>query len=108
MDDQETKLHLSLSIGEVEYIAIDNCCIQLLWMQKFFLDYGIYQKHLTIYCDNISAINISKNPVQLSRTKHIEIRHHFIRELVKDGTLILEFIHTDDQKADFFTKPLDG
>ena len=99
---------ISLSTAKAKYIATGNCCIQLLWMQKFFLDYGIYQKHLTIYCDNISAINISKNPVQLSRTKHIEIRHHFIRELVKDGTLILEFIHTDDQKADLFTKPLDG
>ena len=77
-------------------------------MQKLFLDYGIYQKHLTIYCDNIGAINISKNPVQHSRTKHIEIQHHFIRELVKDGTLILEFIHTDDQNVDLFTKPLDG
>ena len=76
-------------------------------MQKL-LDYGIFQKHLTIYCDNTNAINISKNPTQHSRTKHIEIRHHFIRELIEDGTLTLEFIHTDDQKADLFTKPLDG
>ena len=77
-------------------------------MQKLLFDYGIRQEHLTIYCDNTSAINISKNLVQHSRTKHIEIRHHFIRELVKDGTLTLEFIHTDDQKADLFTKPLDS
>ena len=54
------------------------------------------QEHLIIYCDNNSFINISKNPVQHSRTKHIEIRHHFIREHVEDGTLTLEFIHTDD------------
>ena len=71
-------------------------------------DYGICQKHLIIYCDNISAINISKNPVQHSCTKHIEIIHHFIRDLVKDAILTLEFINTDDQKADLFTKPLDG
>ena len=77
-------------------------------MQKLLFDYGIRQEHLTIYCDNTSAINISKNLVQHSRTKHIEIRHHFIRELVEDGTLTLEFIHTDDQKADLFTKPLDS
>ena len=62
----------------------------------------------TIYCDNTGAINISKNPVQHSRTKHIEIRHHFIRELVEDGILTVEFIYTDDQKADLFTKPLDS
>ena len=77
-------------------------------MQKLLLDYGICQKHLTIYCDNTSATNISKNLVQHSETKHIEIRHHFIHELVEDGILTLEFIHTDDQKVDLFIKPLDG
>ena len=97
----------SLSTVEAEYIAANSCCTQLLWMQKLLLDYGICQEHLTIYYDNTSAINISKNLVQHSRTKHIEIRHHFIREFVKDGTLTLEFIHTDDQKVDLFTKPLD-
>ena len=50
----------------------------------------------------------TKNPIQLSRTKHIEIRHHFVRELIENGTLTLEFIHTDDPKADLFTKPLDS
>ena len=99
---------ISLSTTEVEYIAVGNCCTQLLWMQKLLLDYGIRQEHLTIYYDNTSAINISKNHVQHSRTKHIEIRYHFIWELVEDGTLTLEFIHTDDQKANLFTKPLDS
>ena len=98
---------ISLSTVEAEYITANSCCTQLLWMQKLLLDYGICQEHLTIYYDNTSAINISKNLVQHSRTKHIEIRHHFIREFVKDGTLTLEFIHTDDQKVDLFTKPLD-
>ena len=77
-------------------------------MKKLLHHYGICQKHLTIYCNNTSAINISKNPVQRSLTKHIEIQHHFIRELVEDGTLTLEFIHIDDQKADLFNKPLDS
>ena len=87
---------ISLSTAEAEYIATGSCCTQFLWMQKLLLDYGIRQEHLTIYCDNTSAINISKNPVQHSGTKHIEIRHHFIQELVEDGTLTLEFIHTND------------
>ena len=100
--------NLFLSIAKAKYIAIDSCCTQLLWTQKLLLDYGIYQKHLTIYCDNTSAINISKNHVQNSWTKHIEIRHHFIRKLVKDGILTLEFINTDDKKVDIFTKLLDG
>ena len=98
---------ISLSTIEAEYIATSSCCTQLLWMQKLLHDYDICQKHLTIYCDNTSAINISKNLVQHSRTKHIEIQYHFIMELVEDGILTLEFIHTDDQKFDLFTKPLD-
>ena len=99
---------ISLYTAEAEYIAASSCCTQLLWMQKLFHDYGICQEHLTICCDNTSAINISKNQVQHSKTKHIKIRHHFIQELVKDGTLTLEFIHTDDQKANLFTKALDS
>ena len=99
---------ISLSTAEAEYIAAGSCCTQLLQMQKLLHDYGICQEHLTIYCDNTSAVNISNNSVQHSRTKHIEIQLHFIRELVEDGTLTLEFIHTDDQKADLFTKSLDS
>ena len=98
---------ISLSTVEAKYIVVGSCCTQLLWMQKLLHDYGICQEHLTIYCDNTRAINISKNPVQHSRIKHIEIWHHFIRELVENGTFTLEFIHTDDQKANLFTKPLD-
>ena len=64
---------ISLSTIKAEYIVAGSCCTQLLWMQKLLLDYGIRQEHLTIYCDNTSAINISKNHVQHSRTKHIEI-----------------------------------
>ena len=70
-------------------------------------DYGFQQGSLTIFCDNTSAINISKNPVQHSRTKHIDIRHHFIRDLVEEGSIVLEYVSTEHQKADIFTKPLD-
>ena len=63
---------------------------------------------MTIFCDNTSAINISKNPVQHSRTKHIDIRHHFIRELVEDGVISLDFVSTNSQKEDIFKKPLDA
>ena len=64
---------ISLSTVEAEYIATDSCCTKLLWMQKLLLGYGIRQEHLTIYCDNTSAINIYNNLVQHSQTKHIEI-----------------------------------
>ena len=99
---------ISLSTAEAKYIAAGSCCTQLLWMQKLLFNYRIHQEYLTIYCDNTNAINIAKNPVQHSQTKHIEIQHHFIWELVEDGTLTLEFIHIDDQKVDLLTKPLDS
>ena len=81
---------------------------QLLWMKKLLHDYGIPQDTMCVFCDNTSDINLSKNPVQHSKSKHIEIRYHFIRDLVEDKVVCLEFIHTDNQKADIFTKPFNG
>ncbi|KAG9460048.1 hypothetical protein H6P81_004556 [Aristolochia fimbriata] len=99
---------ISLSTAEAEYIAAGSCCAQLLWMKQMLEDYGVPSGVLTVYCDNTSAINISKNPVQHSRTKHIDIRHHFIREQVEDGKVILEYLSTENQLADIFTKSLDA
>ena len=98
---------VSLSTAEAEYIATTSCCAQLLWMKKLLHDYGITQDTMCVFCDNTCAINLSKNPVQHSKSKHIEIRYHFIRDLVEEKTVYLEFINTDNQKADIFTKPLD-
>ena len=71
-------------------------------------DYDIVQYILVVYCDNTSAINISKNPVQHSRIKHIDILHHFIRELVENKTIVIEHVATENQLADIFTKALDS
>lgn len=76
-------------------------------MKKLLSDYGISQDTLVVYCDNSSAIDISKNHVQHSKTKHIEIRYHFIRDLVERKIVALEYILTEHQNADIFTKPLD-
>ena len=70
-------------------------------------EYDVSQNVMTLFCDNVSAINISKNPVQHSKTKHIDIRHHFIRDLVEDKVIQLEYIPTERQLADIFTKALD-
>ena len=99
---------VSLSTADAEYIATASCCAQLLWMKKLLHDYGITQDTMCVFYDNMSAINLSKNPVQHSKSKHIKIRYHFIRELVEEKTVYLEFINIDNQKADIFTKPLDG
>ncbi|CAA7021628.1 unnamed protein product [Microthlaspi erraticum] len=75
---------VSLSTAEAEYIALGSCCTQLIWMRQMSADYGMESGPFLVYCDNKSAIDISKNPVQHSRTKHIDIRHHFVRELVEE------------------------
>ncbi|XP_075515565.1 uncharacterized protein LOC142550212 [Primulina tabacum] len=98
---------VSLSTAESEYVAAGSCCSQILWMNQMIKDYGFNSDTLIVYCDNSSAIDISKNPVQYSRTKHIDIRHHFIRDLVDKGTIRMEFVRTENQLADIFTKPLD-
>ena len=99
---------VSLSTAETKYIAAGNSCSQLLWMKQILKEYNIKQDVMTLYCDNLSAINISKNHVQHSRTKHIDIRHHFIRDLVEDKVVTLEHVATEKQLADIFTKDLDA
>ena len=99
---------VALSTAQAEYIAAGSGCTQLLWMKHMLSDYGFHQGMISLFCDNTSAINISKNPVLHSRTKHIEIRYHFIRNLVEEEILELSFIPTEKQLADLFTKPLDN
>ena len=99
---------VSLSTAEAEYIAVGSSCSQLVWMKQMLSEYNVRQDVMTLFCDNLSAINISKNPIQHSRTKHIDIRHHFIRDLVEDKVIILEHVSTENQLADIFTKALDA
>ena len=95
------------STTEAKYIVIGSCCSQLLWIKKIFKDYGIDQETMVVFCDNTSTIKISKNPILHSRTKHIDIKHHFIRDLVEDKVVSLEYVPTKGQIADILTKPLD-
>ena len=99
------QVSVALSTIEVEYVAASLFCSQVLWQKQQFIDYGINIKHILIKCDNISAINLSKNPINLdhilikcdntsainlsknpiqhSRTKNIDIRHHFLRDHIQ-------------------------
>ncbi|KAK9723638.1 hypothetical protein RND81_05G014700 [Saponaria officinalis] len=95
-----------LSTAEIKYVAATLVCSQLLWLKQQLQDYGVSFSCIPIFCDNTSAIIISKNPAQHSRTKHIEIRHHFLRDNVEKGIIRLEFCKTENQWADIFTKPL--
>ncbi|GJV71862.1 hypothetical protein Tco_1491857 [Tanacetum coccineum] len=93
--------------AEAEYVAVAGCCANMLWMKSQLTDYDIIYDKVPIFCDNTSAIAIANNPVMHSRTKHIDIRYHFIRYHILKGDIELHFIPTQYQLADIFTKPLD-
>ncbi|KAJ9563088.1 hypothetical protein OSB04_008248 [Centaurea solstitialis] len=98
---------VSLSTAEAEYVAAACCCSQVLWMKTQLADFGYTMQRIPIYCDSKSAIQITANPVQHSRTKHIDIRYHFIKDHVEKGNVELYFVESDYQLADLFTKPFD-
>ncbi|GKG14287.1 hypothetical protein Tco_0353887, partial [Tanacetum coccineum] len=87
----------AISSTEVEYIALSGCCAQVLWMRSQLTDYGFGFNKIPMYCDNKSVIALCCNNVQHSRSKHIDIRFHFIKEQVENGVV-----------EDIFTKALGG
>ena len=96
---------VALSSAEAEYMAISAVCQEVKWIQQLLceLQYDI-NLPVNIHCDNESAIAISKNDKKHQRTKHIDIRHHYIRDLQKEGTIQVNWISTKDQIADVLTK----
>ena len=98
---------ISLSTTEAEYIAAATYCTQVLWMIQTLADLEVkYTSPIPIYCDNTSAISVSKNLVFHSKTKHIPIKYHFLREQVTNQTIQVHYIPTIEQISDIFTKPL--
>ncbi|KAK6117999.1 hypothetical protein DH2020_048254 [Rehmannia glutinosa] len=97
---------IATSTQQKEYIAAGAYCAQVLWMRQRMRDYEVEEKEIPIMCDNTSAIAITQNLVLHSRTKHIDVRYHFIRDHVEKKDIILEYTSTDQQLADIFTKPL--
>jgi hypothetical protein len=98
---------VALSTAEAEYIAAGHCCAQLLWMRQTLRDYGYKLSKVLLICDNESAIRMVDNPVEHSRTKHIDIRYHFLRDHQQKGDIEIAYVNTQNQLADIFTKPLD-
>ncbi|GJT52382.1 retrovirus-related pol polyprotein from transposon TNT 1-94 [Tanacetum coccineum] len=86
--------------------TLSGCCAQVLWMRSQLTDYGLGFNKIPMYCDNKSAIALCCNNVQHSRSKHIDIRFHFIKEQVENGVVELYFVNTEYQLADIFTKAL--
>eukprot|EP00253_Pinus_taeda_P030743 PITA_30743 len=98
---------IALSTTEVEYAAAASCCTQFLWMMQTLQDFQITcTPPISILCDNTSVINISKNPVMHSKTKHIPIKYHFLREQVLEQKVKLEYVPSKEQIVDILTKPL--
>ena len=96
-----------LSTAEAEYIAIVHACKEAIWINNVILKLlQMEPRPLEIYCDNQSAIALAKTEGFNPRTKHIDIRYHWIREKVQSGELITPFVPTDDQLADILTKAL--
>ena len=98
---------LATSTTEAEYVAAASCCAQVLWLQNQLLDYGYNFMNTVIHIDNSSTICIIKNPVQHSKTKHIEIRHHFIRDCNEKRLIQVLKIALEHNFADLLTKAFD-
>ncbi|GJZ31146.1 retrovirus-related pol polyprotein from transposon TNT 1-94 [Tanacetum coccineum] len=95
---------LAISTTEAEYVSAEKACQQALWMKQALIDYDVRLDDVPIMCDNKGAIDLSKNPMQHSRTKHIKIRHHFFRDNVQKGHISIEKVLSVDNIADIITK----
>ena len=97
---------ISQSTAEAEYVAATVNCSNIVWLKQILPGIKSEIKDpVVIYCDNTNAINISKNPVMHSKTKHIAIKYHFLRELVQEKEFRLEYVNTKEHIVDIFTKP---
>ncbi|WVZ64032.1 LOW QUALITY PROTEIN: hypothetical protein U9M48_013612 [Paspalum notatum var. saurae] len=96
---------VSLSTTEAEYIAAASCCSQLLWMKATLSDFGLRFGKISLLVDSTSAISVAKNPVLHSRTKHIDVRFHFLRDHYEKWDIV--HVASENQLADIFTKPLE-
>nr|GEX21308.1 hypothetical protein [Tanacetum cinerariifolium] len=96
----------SISLAEAEYVSLSTYYAQVLWMRTQLTGYGFHFDKIPMYCDSKAAIAILCNPVQHSRTKHIDVRYHFRKEKVENGIVELFFVGTEYQLADVFTKAL--
>jgi hypothetical protein len=96
------------STTDAEYVAAASCCSQIIWIVHTMRDFGVIFKRVPLMCDNTSAIFVAKNSVVYKRMRHLERRHHFLRNQVEKGDIEMRYINTERQLTDIFTKPLDA
>jgi len=104
--NNKKQAYVTFSIAEAEYITAGSCFAQISWLKQQLSDFSLKVTKVPLFCYNTSSINLTKNPVHHSRTKHIDIIYHFIREQVSNGVCEIRFIEYEKQLVDFFTIPL--
>ena len=97
---------VALSTTEAEYMAATQACKEAIWIQRLLEELGHKQEKITLFCDSQSALHLARNPAFHSRTKHIGVQYHFVREVVEKGNVDMKKIHTKDNLADALTKPI--
>ncbi|MCO5588484.1 hypothetical protein L7F22_042441 [Adiantum nelumboides] len=96
------------STTEVEFIAVSEACKEAIWLGRLVIDLRIKEETPMLHCDNQSAIQLARNPVYHSKTKHVDVKCHFIREMVEDKQVQLVKVYITDNFADLLTKGLPG
>jgi hypothetical protein len=98
---------VALSTAEAEYVSASEATAQAIWLRFVLDDFGEMQAEATpLFCDNMSAISMAKNPVFHQRTRHINRKYHFIREALQEGVINMKFCRSEEQLANIFTKAL--
>eukprot|EP00253_Pinus_taeda_P012946 PITA_12946 len=97
---------VALSITEAEYIAASHACNEAIWLKGLFGKFGRLQDNIKLFCDSQSEIHLAKNPAYHSKSKHIPIKYHFVRQVITERGVSLEKVHTKENCADMFTKPV--
>ncbi|MCO5583423.1 hypothetical protein L7F22_037334 [Adiantum nelumboides] len=98
--------YVTQSTTEAEYVAASEACKEAIWLGRLVIDLGIKEEKPMLHCDSQSAIQLAHNPVYHSKTKHVDVKYHFIREMVEDKQVHLVKVHTTDNPADLLTKGL--
>ncbi|GKB68319.1 retrovirus-related pol polyprotein from transposon TNT 1-94 [Tanacetum coccineum] len=97
---------VAMSTTEAEYVAAAQASKEAVWLKMLLEELGHKQEKITLFCDNQSALYLARNPAFHSKTKHIRVQYHFVREKVEEGTVDMQKIHTDDDVADYLTKSI--
>ena len=105
MDVKATE-HCCLSTIEAEYVVASHACKEVVWLKGLFGEFGRMKDKVKLLCDSQSVIHLAKNLAYHSKTKDIPIKYHFVRQVIDEGGVSLEKVHTKENCTDMFTKPI--